>query len=100
MKYRNYLLSTLAIVLMSASVNAAKPSMPMRDFDINNIVFIEEDQDWELGFDTAQYLPENFDPYSTIISVASVNFVDVYDEVDLGFETTGYLPENFDPYIQ
>ena len=100
MKYRSYLLTALGMVLISATINAAKPNMPKMDFDINNIVFIEEDQDLELGFDTARYLPENFDPYSTIISIESVNFVDVCDEIDLGFETVGYLPEDFDPYIQ
>ncbi|MEM0932315.1 MAG: hypothetical protein AAGJ12_07605 [Bacteroidota bacterium] len=70
------------------------------DFDIDSVEFIEDEQEWELGFDTALYLPENFDPYSGIISVKAINFVDECDEVDLGFETAGYLPEGFDPYIQ
>lgn len=100
MKYRNYLLSALGAVLVSTSVNATSPSAPTMDFDINNIVFIEEDLDWELGFDTSEYLPEHFDPYSSVISIASINFVDVCDEIELGFETASYLPENFDPYIQ
>ena len=70
------------------------------DFDISSVEFIEEEQDWELGFDTAQYLPENFNPYSGSISVKAINFIEVCDEVELGFETGGYLPLGFDPYIQ
>ena len=70
------------------------------DFDISTVEFIEEEQEWELGFDTAQYLPENFDPYSGIISVKAINFIEDCEEVELGFETGGYLPLGFDPYIQ
>ncbi len=73
---------------------------PTEDFDISTVEFIEEEQEWELGFDTAQYLPENFDPYSGIISVKAINFVEDCNEVELGFDTVGYLPEGFDPYIQ
>ncbi|PWL40463.1 hypothetical protein DKG77_06540 [Flagellimonas aquimarina] len=100
MKYRNYILTTIGFALLAFNVNA-KPLVTMdEDFDINKVIFIEEDQDWELGFDTSKYLPENFDPYSGGFSVKAINFVDECDEIELGFETTGYLPEGFDPYTK
>jgi len=35
------------------------------EFDINSIVYIEDEVKIDLGFDTADYLPENFDPYKS-----------------------------------
>ena len=93
--FRNLLVLTFGLsVFSSFGFNSAE------DFDISSVEFVEEELEWELGFDTAQYLPENFDPYSGIISVKAINFIKDCDEVELGFETDGYLPQGFDPYIQ
>lgn len=100
MKYKYILPVILGVALFTINVSAKKTNAPTEDFDIDKIVFIEEDQDWELGFDTTKYLPENFDPYSEVVSIETINFIDECDEIDLGFETIGYLPEDFDPYIQ
>lgn len=100
MNYRNYTLTTLLVVMMTMAVSAKQPLAPVEDFDLNSLVYIEEDQDWELGFDTAKYLPENFDPYSGAFSLKAINYIDLCDDVELNFDTTGYLPQGFDPYIQ
>ncbi len=100
MNNRNYTLTTLLVVMMTMAVSAKQPLAPVEDFDLNNVVYIEEDQDWELGFDTAKYLPENFDPYSGAFSLKAINYIDLCDDVELNFDTTGYLPQGFDPYIQ
>lgn len=34
------------------------------ELDLDEIVYIEEEPEIELGFDTAEYLPMNFDPYA------------------------------------
>ena len=93
-------LKTILMLTFGLSVFTSYGFNSAEDFDINTVEFIEEEQEWELGFDTAQFLPENFDPYSGIISVKAINFIDVCEEVELGFETGGYLPLGFDPYIQ
>lgn len=100
MKYNNYILTALGFALLTFNANAKSLTTMDEDFDISKVIFIEEDQDWELGFDTAKYLPENFDPYSGNFSVKAINFVDECDEIELGFETAGYLPEDFDAYTK
>lgn len=67
------------------------------DIKVSEIVYIEEETSIDLGFDTADYLPEGFDPYNVYFDVNSVAFID--DEVtELGFDTAAYLPENFNAY--
>jgi len=51
----------------------------------------------ELGFDTNDYLPEDFNPYKEEVPVNGINFMEE-ETIDLGFETADYLPENFNPY--
>lgn len=97
---KNLIIAMLVGVLMIPFANAQGFTNPTEEFDVDSVEFVEEDQDLELGFDTAAYLPENFDPYSGIISVKAINYIDICDEEDLGFETNGYLPAGFDPYIQ
>jgi len=46
------------------------------EFDINSIVYIEDEIKIELGFDTADYLPENFDPYKSYFDLNSVIFLE------------------------
>lgn len=71
---------------------------PDRDdiFDINSIVYIEEDTEVELGFDTSDYLPEGFDAYGFYFDVTRVAYVK--DEYDIEVNTKRYLPQGFDAY--
>ena len=64
---------------------------------LSEIEFIEE-EDLELGFNTKDYLPDNFDPHKFYFDVNSVDFVEEEQELSLGFETSAYLPNGFDPY--
>ena len=66
---------------------------------LSNIEFIEE-EDLELGFDTKDYLPDNFDPHRFYFNMESVVFLEEEQELDLGFETSAYLPNEFDPYTE
>jgi hypothetical protein len=67
------------------------------DIKVSEIVFIEEETAIDLGFDTADYLPEGFDPYNVYFDINSVEFIDDEEEM-LGFDTTAYLPEGFNAY--
>ncbi len=67
------------------------------ELDLNEIVFIEE-EDLNLGFDTADYLPKNFNPYKTYFDINSIPYVEDEDDFDLGFDTANHLPEGFDAY--
>ncbi|MCE2613071.1 hypothetical protein LVD13_08820 [Flavobacteriaceae bacterium D16] len=68
-----------------------------RELDLNEIVFIEEEEIVDLGFDTRDYLPEGFDANEVYVDLDNVPFIEE-DELDLGFDTTEYLPENFNAY--
>ena len=98
MKPRNLVVTALVGTMMVSLANAKEASRSLEDLDIDKVEFIEEDQSFELGFDTAMYLPENFDPYSDAFSVSSINYIDECDDIELGFETMEFLPMDFDPY--
>lgn len=67
------------------------------EIKVSEIVFIEEETSIDLGFDTADYLPEGFDPYNVYFDINSVEFIDDEEEM-LGFDTAAYLPEGFNAY--
>ena len=64
---------------------------------LSEIVYVEED-DVALGFETSDYLPEDFDPYTYYFDLNSIEFVEDENEMDLGFDTRPLLPEGFDPF--
>ncbi len=68
------------------------------DLDLNEIVFIEEEPQIELGFDVAEYLPEGFDPHKLYVDLNAVEYIEEQEEINLGFNVADYLPTNFDPY--
>lgn len=100
MRIRNILVILIAFATIYAAANSEKRVVPKESFDVNTVVFIEDEAELGLGFDTAKYLPENFDPYCGEFSVKTLNYIEDNDEIELGFETSGYLPIGFDPYIQ
>jgi len=68
------------------------------DLDLNEIAYIEEEPQIDLGFDTADYLPEGFDPYKLYVNLKTIEYVQEQEDVKLGFNTIDYLPSNFNPY--
>lgn len=71
------------------------------ELEASNIQVIQDEEQSDLGFDTAKYLPVGFDAYAGKIATwvdLGLIPVDEQQEVDLGFDTTPYLPTGFDPY--
>lgn len=64
---------------------------------IDDIQFIEE-EDMELGFDTEDYLPENFNPKKVYFDLNTITYIEEEIETDLGFDSSSYLPKSFDSY--
>lgn len=89
---------TLSMIVGVFLVNGMLASDPKKEleFDINSITYLEDEPEPELGFDTADYLPEGFDPYSFYFNLASVPYIKVgqIDELD----TRTYLPKDFNAY--
>jgi len=62
-----------------------------------DVMYLEEEI-IDLGFETALYLPEDFDAHAVPTDLAGINFMEEESDLDPVFDTTGYLPEGFDPY--
>jgi len=95
---------TLEDNLTALNISAEKTSTTLlystvkESFDIRDIEFLELEEEFDLGFDTSEYLPEGFNPYEANFEMTSVEFTDLEETIDLGFETSEYLPEGFNPY--
>jgi hypothetical protein len=86
-------ISTQAPKLVTRVVRETPVELPL-----DEIVYIEEEAEIDLGFDTAEYLPEGFDPNKQYVDLNSIEFIEEVEIADLGFDTTAYLPESFNPY--
>lgn len=100
MTFGKSLILATAISFSGFAANAHDAAKTNLNFDIDSIEFIEEDSDLELGFDTSNYLPENFNPYHGTFTLSALNFMELCDEIELGFETSEYLPEGFTPFAE
>jgi hypothetical protein len=69
-----------------------------KEFDLASIIYIEEETELDLGFDTKKYLPRGFNPYGFYFNIHSINYVENEVQVEFAFDTKQYLPENFNPY--
>lgn len=66
---------------------------------LEDIVYIEDEEEIVLGFDVNDYLPVGFDPYAQAeIDLSDIMYIEEEEEIVLGFNTSDYLPSNFDPY--
>ena len=95
MNKKNFILSIAMGVAMVNGVFASTPNKDVEVFDINSVEYIEEDERIELGFDVADYLPEDFDPYKIYFDLNSIEFIESEFEVA---DLSKYLPENFNAY--
>lgn len=88
--------SMLAGLIFANGVFAADPKTEKDELVINSITYIEDDVDFDLGFDTADYLPEDFNPYDVYVDIESIAFVE--DDEDINFNSRKHLPKEFDAY--
>lgn len=75
------------------------PSLEMApdNFDIHSIEYLEIEDEIELGFNTEDYLPEDFDPNMVYVDLKSVSYIKDTDE-ELEMVAKDLLPETFDAY--
>jgi hypothetical protein len=75
-------------------INAQNPKGDENHIDFSSIEYIEE-EDYDLGFNSSEYLPEDFDPYKYYLDLNSISYVeDVYVYID----SEKKLPRNFDVF--
>lgn len=72
-----------------------------RNLRAAEIILIEEEEEIELDFDTAAYLPHDFNAYQGWkLDLNDIVVEELEEEIDLGFEVSDYLPKGFDPYAK
>ena len=95
MNKKNIILSFATGLLLVNGAFANDTDSNVRPFDINTVEYIEEEIEIDLGFDTADYLPEGFDPHKIYFDLNTVEYIE--EEIELS-DLTKYLPEGFDAY--
>ncbi len=93
------------IYIADNSMSAPAPKLVSRmewktpaELTLDEIVYIEEETEIDLGFNTADYLPEGFDPNKQYVDLNAIEFIDNVETTELDFDTIAYLPEDFNPY--
>ena len=93
----------ISLTTLSISAELNNSTSEMADYawyelNLNEIVYLEEEPEVHLGFDTADYLPEGFNPYKSYFDLNSIIYLENNVDSSLGFDVQKYLPENFNPY--
>ena len=85
--------STFENEITALTINAEETGNPFElmneglyELNLNEIVFIEEDSELDLGFDTSDYLPKGFNPHETYFDLNSIIYVENEVELDPGFD--------------
>ncbi|MBT8185470.1 MAG: hypothetical protein KJN76_11570 [Eudoraea sp.] len=80
-------------------INNMLSEIKTEPISIDQITYLEQDEEIDLGFDTAVYLPLGFNAYQGVeLDLNEIEFLEEEQDIDLGFDTSDYLPEGFDPY--
>ena len=93
MNKRNFILTLATGVLMINGLFANNTTSEKDERVISSVNYIEEDVDFELGFDTTDYLPEDFNPHRMYVNLDDVTFIE--DERIDALKTKKYLPKGF-----
>lgn len=68
---------------------------------VSEIEFIALEDDIDLGFDPAIYLPIGFNAYSGMeLGAKDLEVLELEEEIDLGFDPAIYLPQGFNAYAR
>ena len=67
------------------------------NLDIHSIEYLEIEEEIVLGFNTQEYLPEDFDPNMVYVDLKRVTYLKDTDE-ELEMVAKDFLPETFDAY--
>lgn len=86
----------LLSLIFANGVFAADPKTENDELIINSVTYIEDDADFDLGFNTADYLPEDFNPYEVYVDLESIVFIE--EDVAINFNSKKHLPKGFDVY--
>ncbi len=96
MKKASLTFSIFLFLLTHTGLMAQQPKNDCEPFDLNSVIYIEEDDDaYDLGFNTADYLPLDFDPTEYYVDLNTIYYIDE-DEVIADY--SAFLPHDFNAY--
>lgn len=85
-----------AVSVSFANVNDCAPHC---ENIIDELVPVEEEEIIEVGYDTAQYVPEGFNAYKGMeLDIDKIVCVEEEEVIEVGHDTTKHLPIGFNPY--
>lgn len=96
MNKRNLILGMASVVLFANNMLAGDCKSDKDELDINCIIYIEDEPEIDLGFDTADYLPDGFDPHKFYFDINGLPYIEL-DPME-EFNTEKYLPTGFNAY--
>ncbi|MGB5238481.1 MAG: hypothetical protein WBM43_06030 [Flavobacteriaceae bacterium] len=95
MKKASLIFSSFLILLTHTGVMAQNPKNDDEPLDLNSVTYIEEENAYDLGFNTEDYLPLDFDPTEYYVDLDSIDFI---DEVEAVADYSAFLPHDFNAY--
>ncbi len=96
MNKKTIILGITAVMFFVNGMFAIDPTTEKERFDINSIAYIEDEIEIDLGFDTADYLPEDFDAHQVYFDINGVDYIE--EDFDIEWDTKEYLPKEFNAY--
>lgn len=96
MNKKNLTLSIALAGFLTQGIFANDSKREVEGFDLDSIEYIEEEEVIDLGFDTADYLPDGFDPYAFYFDIHSIAFIEESDLEDISVNKR--IPKGFDAY--
>jgi len=96
MNKKNFIFSIATGLLFANGVFAGDLPTEKDEQIVKSVTYIEDESQIELGFDTADYLPEGFNPYKIYVNLDAIIFLE--DEIGEEANFKKHLPANFDAY--
>jgi hypothetical protein len=101
MKKTKIFAATALMTLFGFSHMEAMNDIEVLKVDINEIVYVEEEEEIDLGFNHHQYLPIGFNAYEGMaLDLNTIEYIECDEEIILDFNAEDYLPSDFDPYAR
>ena len=95
-KVTSYIGLGLLGLALSSFTKVQECNPKIENLKVSDIAVIELEEEIDLGFNTAQYLPIGFNPYTGMkLDLDDIVIIEEEQEILLGFDTTQYLPVGF-----
>ncbi len=95
-KITSYIGLGLLGVALTSFTKVQECNPKIENLKVGDIAVIELEEEIDLGFNTAQYLPIGFNPYKGMkLDLDDIVIIGEEQEIQLGFDTAQYLPVGF-----